>query len=118
MSVVGIGVADVVRQLHVPRQRIDLRLVQVRDRLHVRAAVAVLHEEALIVFESIRRADHRVVQAVGMEVLDRLADALLVVRRRDDLQILAYPEAFLLDFAAGRLHDELEVVDLPFECRR
>ena len=63
-------------------QRVDLGLVQMRDGLHVGGAVAVLHEEALVVFQPVRRADDRVVQAIGVEVLQRLADALLEVRAR------------------------------------
>jgi len=59
----------------------------VRDRLHVGRAVHVIDEEALVVFEPVRRADHRVVQPVGVEVLERLAQALLEVGRSDHLQV-------------------------------
>jgi hypothetical protein len=68
-------------------QRVDLGLVQVGDRLDVGGAVAVLHEEALVVLQAVRRADYRVVQAIRVEILQRLADALLEVGRRDDLQV-------------------------------
>ena len=54
---------------------------------------------------------HGVVEAVGVEVLDRLADALLEVRRRDDLQVLLRRQPLLADLTVGRLHDQLEVVD-------
>ena len=43
------------------RQLIDLRLVEVRDRLDVGDSVALLDEEALVVFEAVRRARDRVV---------------------------------------------------------
>ena len=66
---------------------VDLRLVEVRDRLHVGRAVAVLDEEALVVLQAVRRAGHRVVQPVGVVVLDLLARALLHVGRGDDAEI-------------------------------
>jgi hypothetical protein len=40
-----------------------------------------------VVLQAVRRADDGVVQAVRVEVLERLAHALLEVRRRDDLQV-------------------------------
>ena len=73
-----------------PRWRgdgVDLRLVEHRDRLHVGRPVAQLHEEALVVLEPVRRAGHDEVQAVGVEVLEHLAGALLVVRRREDPEV-------------------------------
>ena len=51
------------------RKLVDLRLVQMRDRLQVGGAIAVLDEEALVVFEAIGRADDRVLEAIGVVVL-------------------------------------------------
>ena len=79
--------ADLLRDAEVFRQLVDLGLVEVRDRLHVGGAVALLDEEALVVLEAVRRAGDRVVQAVGVVVLGHLAHALLVVGGGDDLQI-------------------------------
>jgi molybdate-binding protein len=83
----GHGVHTTSGRPEVARHGVDLRLVEVRDRLEVGRAIAVLDEETLVVFEPVGRADHGVVQAVGMEVLHRLADALLVVGGRHDLQV-------------------------------
>jgi len=59
----------------------------VGDRLEVGRAVALLDEETLVVLEPVRRAGHRVVEAVGPVVLDHLAHPLLEVGRRDDGEI-------------------------------
>ena len=82
-----IGVADLVGQPEMARQRVDLRLVQVRDGLQVGRAIAVLHEEALVVLQAVGRPDHGVVQPVGVVVLQRLADPLLEAGRGDDLEV-------------------------------
>src|SRR3546814_980544 len=70
-----------------PRHAVDLALVQVRDRLDVGRAVAVLDEEALVVLQPVRRAGHRVVQLVGVEVFERLADTLLEVGDRKSTRL-------------------------------
>ena len=63
------------------------------------------------------RADHRVVQPIGVEVLHRLADALLVVGGRDDLQVLPNRQARLMTSPVGRLHDQLEEIDARLRRR-
>ena len=91
MSVVGGRLADLGGHAEVRGERVDLRLVEVRDRLEVGRAVALLHEEALVVLEPVGRAGDGVVQAIGVVVLDHLAHALLEVRRGDELQVGAQP---------------------------
>ena len=54
-------------------QRVDLGLVEVGDGLEVGGAVALLHEEALVVLEPVRRPGDGVVEAVGVVVLEHLA---------------------------------------------
>src|SRR2546426_1918000 len=68
------------------RKCICLRLVKVGDGLDVRGAVPVLDEEALVVLQAVGRPNHGVVEPIGVEVLEGLADALLEVCRRDELQ--------------------------------
>ena len=70
---------------------IDLGLVEMRDGLEVGRAVALLHEEALVVLEAVGRARNRVVEAIRVVVLGHLADALLVVGGRHELQISRAP---------------------------
>src|SRR5690606_13779977 len=48
--------------------------------------------------------------------LDGLADALLVIRGRDDLQIFTYAETGLLALSIRRLHHEVKVIDAPFKA--
>ena len=57
------------------------------DRFDVRGAVPELHEEALIVLLAVRRAGHGVVEPVGVEVFEHLADPLLEIGRRHNLQV-------------------------------
>ena len=47
----------------------------------------VFHEEFLVVLEPVRRPDDGVVQTVSVEVLEGLANPLLEICSRDDLQI-------------------------------
>ena len=91
--------AEALGQAQVPRHAVHLRLVEMRDRLDVGRAVAVLDEEALVVLQPVRRADHGVVEPVGVEVFERLADALLEVGGGDDLQVFGEAE---LAFDASR----------------
>src|SRR5690606_32540658 len=109
------GVADLFGKPHVSRERIDLGLVEMSDRLHIRAAVAVLHEESLVVLQPVRGADNRIVQTVSVKVLHCLANALFEIRRGDDLQVLAQAKAFLFDLPRWRLHDDLKMVDPTLE---
>jgi hypothetical protein len=106
--VVGAAVADLRGNAEVARERVDLRLVEVRDGLHVGGAVAVLHEEALVVLEAVGRADHGVVEAVGVEVLDGLAHALLEAGGRHHLQVLAQRHARLAASPSGGLTTSLK----------
>ena len=91
-------------------ERIDLRLVEMRDRLDVGGAVAVLHEETLVVFEPVRRAEHGVVQPVGVIIFELLSRPLLHVGRGDDAEIDVERHADGLPLAGRRLHDELRDV--------
>ena len=68
-------------------ERVDLRLVEMRERLDVGGAVAVLHEKALVVFEPVRRAEHGVVQPVGVIIFERFARPLLHVGGGNDAEI-------------------------------
>src|SRR5690606_32584441 len=56
----GNGLADPLRQTEVRSERINLGLVEMRDGFDVRRAVAILHEESLIVLESVWRTDDSV----------------------------------------------------------
>ena len=78
---------DRVRHMQVFGELVDLRFVDVRDRLEVGEPIAALHKEALIMLEAVRRAGDGIVQPVGVEVLDHLPHALLEVRRGNDLPI-------------------------------
>src|SRR5688572_23464973 len=86
-----------------------------RDWFHVSAPITVLDEKALIVLEPVWCSDYGVVEPVRVKVLDSLADALLEVSGRHDLQIFAQPEPCLFLRALRRFDDELEVIDAPFE---
>ena len=61
-------------------QLIDLGFVEVRDRLDVGGAVAELDKKPLVVFQTVRRAGHGIVQAIGVVVFKHLARALLEIR--------------------------------------
>src|SRR6056297_245737 len=79
--------ADLPRYAEMIGELIDLRFVEMRDRLDVGGAVAVIDEEALIVFQPVRRTDHGEVQPVGMVVFDLLAGALFHVGGGHDAEI-------------------------------
>src|SRR5262245_42941091 len=80
-------------------------------RLEISRAVTELHEKSLVVFESVRRPNHCVVQPIRMEVVHRLSDALLEIGSGNDLQIFAQRQTRLMSFVGGRLNDELEEID-------
>ena len=82
------------------RQDIHLGLVEMGDRLEISRAVAVLDKESLVVFKAIGCPDHGIIQTVSVEVLDGLADALLVGRGGNALQILLERQSRFLDVAA------------------
>src|SRR5262249_36765649 len=92
-------------------QLIDLSLVEVSDRLHIREPVATLYEESLIVLQAIGSTHDRVMQPVAMEILDHFADPLLEVRGRDNLPILGTRQADSTLFSARRLHHDVGHVD-------
>ena len=77
-----------------------------RNRLHVSRAITVLDEEALIVFEQIWSAYHRVVEAISVVVLDHLPDALLEIRCRDNREIRTAIQPALRHGAVRCLHNE------------
>ena len=84
-----------------------------RDRLGVGGAVAVLDEEALVVFEPVGRSHDGVVQPVGVIIFELLAGALLHVGRGNHAEIGIERHAVLLRAAVGRLGDQIgEVVAL------
>ena len=93
------------------REFVDLALVEVGDRLDVGRTVAVFHEEPLVVFEPIRGSDHGVIQAVRMEIFQRLPDPLLEVGGGDDLEVRGGGKSLLHPFALGILDHHLEKVD-------
>ena len=93
------------------RPGVDLRLVQVRDRLEVRGAVAVLHEEALVVLEPVGRAGDSVVQPVGVVVLEHRPGALLEVGGRHELKVGLKRQAHRPLLAGRRLNGELRDVE-------
>ena len=106
--------ADALGQAQVACHAVHLRLVEVRDRLDVGRAVAVLDEETLVVFDAVRRADHAVVEAVGVEVLQRLADALLEIGCGHDGEVIGQGQVALVHRAVGRLRHQAEPVDAAF----
>ena len=79
---------------------IDLRLVQMGNGFHVGETVAAFDEEPLIVLQPVGCADDRVVEPIGMVILEHRTDALFEVRRRDNLPILGRREAYLADCSA------------------
>ena len=85
------------------------------DGFDVGRTVAVLDEETLVVLEPIRRADDRVVQAIGVKVFDRLAHTLLEIGRRHHLQILLQAQRFVPHTAIGRFGNDTKSVDLTLE---
>ncbi len=81
------------------------------DGLHVGRAIALLHEEALVVLEAVGRPRHRVVEAVGVVVLHGLAGALLQVGGGDQLEVGLQGQAHRPALALRALHRELEDVE-------
>ena len=63
------------------------RLVEVSDRFEVGRPVPLLHEEALVIFDEVRRPGDRVVEPVCVVVRHRHPGSLLEVRRRDQLEV-------------------------------
>ena len=100
------------------RQRVHLTLVQVRDRLHIGRAVAVLHKEALVlvVLEAVGRADDRVVEPVGVKVFECFAHTLLEVGGGNDLQVVGQFQTHLAHHTIRVLRHKLEVVDAALEA--
>ena len=110
---------DPLGDVQVLGELVDLRLVEVRDRLHVSGAVAELDEESLVVLEPVRRADDRVVERVGVEVLEHLPRPLLEVRGGHDRQVLVRREPRLDGLALRRLgHEREQTVRVGSEHRR
>src|SRR6266567_721011 len=97
------------------RERVNLSLVEMRDWLDVGRAVAVLDEKPLIVLEPVRCANHSVVEPISMEILHSLADALLEVGCRDDLQVLLDRQPLLEHPAVRGLYHKLEMIQSPIE---
>ena len=85
---------------------VDLRLVQVGDRLCVGCPVPELDEEALVVLQPVWRANDGVIQAIRVEVLEHLPRSLLEVRRRHDHPVLLGRQPDLECFPLRRLRDE------------
>ena len=83
----GRAAADLLRHPEVLGQRVDLGLVEVGDGLEVGRAVALLHEEALVVLEAVGRSRHGVVEPVGVVVGHHGARPLLEVGGRHQLQV-------------------------------
>jgi len=114
LQAVGVGsrlaLQDLPGDTEVPRQRVDLRLVQAGDGLHVSCAVAQLDEETLVVLEAVGRSRHGVVEPVGVVVLEHLPRALLEVRCGNDLEIGARRQPVLALLAARQAHHQLEEV--------
>jgi hypothetical protein len=95
---------------------IDLRLVEVGNRLEVGGPITLFNEEPLVVFQSVRRSRHRITQAICVIVLGHLTHALLVVCGGHQLQIRLRREPHRLGLPAGGLHGEPgDVEALAFE---
>lgn len=91
---------DFLRHLQESAKLDDLRFIQVRDRFEIRGTVAVFHEKALIEFESIGSASHRIVKAIGMMVLHHFADSLFEVGSGHDL-LIGFERQPFIDSRAG-----------------
>ena len=74
--------ADLVRDTEVRGQRVDLHFVEVRDRLHVRRAIPLLHEESERVLLQVWRACDGVVEPVGVMVFEHLPGPLFEIGSR------------------------------------
>ena len=94
-------------------ERIDLRLVKMGDRLDIGRAIAVLHEETLVVFKTIGRTDNGVIQSVGMKVLDSLANAPLEIGRSHDLKVLPQAKASLDELTIRLLNHDPKMIHVP-----
>lgn len=91
-------------------QLVDLALVQMRDRVQVDPSVAVLHEEAAVVFVLVGGPDDGVVPEFRVVVDHGHAGPLLEVRGRHDLSELRRLQARALLLAVGR--DDRQGVDV------
>ena len=79
-----------------------------RNRLHVGKAVAALNEEALVVFEQVRRSSHRIREAISPRVLEQLPRALLHVRGSQELAVGIGRHPPAVGGAIGTLDDDRE----------
>ena len=95
----------------VPRERVCLGLVEAGDGLDVGGAVAKLHEEPLVVLETVGGAGYRIDEPVGVVVLHHLAAPLLEVGGRHDLKVCLWREAdaLLCPSALGLHHHVIEI---------
>ncbi len=64
-----------------------------RNRLQIGGTVATLHEESQIVFQPVWRTGDRVMETIGMVVLEHFAGPLFEIRRRYNAQISRKSEA-------------------------
>src|SRR5690606_30469584 len=83
-------------------------------RLDVGGTIPVLDEEPLVELQPVGGAYYRKIEPIGVEVLYRLADSLLVVGRGNDLQVFLQPQALAMDIAHGALHHQLKIVEAAF----
>lgn len=80
---------------------INLHFVQVSDWFDIRRPIAQFNKKNLIMFKSVGRTHHCIVQTIGMEVFVGFANALFEVGGGNDLQILVGRQTLLNHFTFG-----------------
>ncbi len=107
----GRPAANLVRHPQVRRELVDLRFIQVCDRLEIGCPVALFDEEPLVVFQAVGGARDGIVKPVGVVVLGHLADALLVIGGRHQLQVRLCRHPLGLPHTARVLDGQLEHIE-------
>ena len=80
-------VCDLFRYTQIFGQLVDLGFVEMGNGFDIGGTVAELYEKALVVFQAVGCAGDRIVQAVGMIVLQHLAGALFEIGGGHNLEI-------------------------------
>ncbi len=99
---------NLLRNAEICRQLIDLCFVEVSDRFQIGSAVAILDKEALIIFETVRSAYDRIVEAVRVVILHHLASALFEIGRSHHAEVGIQCQPGFGAFTLRRFDDDRE----------